>query len=45
MPSGQDEHKQKEIYLEPQVVATYSKAELEETIRTEGNFEMSVNSK
>ena len=42
MPSGQDEHKQKEIYVEPQVLATYSKVELEESISTQGELEISA---
>ena len=33
--------KGKEIYEEPKVLATYEKSELEETIRTEGNFDVS----
>ena len=43
MKSEQKQNKSKEAYVEPLVLATYSKAELEETIRTEGSFEVSVN--
>jgi hypothetical protein len=35
------ETEKKEIYVEPQIIATYSKEELEETIRPHGSFVIS----
>ena len=36
MSSGTRESKEKEIYVEPQVIATYGKEELEDNITTRG---------
>lgn len=33
-----EEGKEREIYVEPKVLATYRKEELEEIIKTQGNF-------
>jgi hypothetical protein len=33
-----EKREEKEIYVEPRIVATYTKEELEETIKPHGNF-------
>jgi hypothetical protein len=37
METREIKHEKKEIYLEPKIIATYTKEELEETIKPHGN--------
>jgi len=37
METREIKHEKKEIYLEPKIIATYSKEELEETIKPHGS--------
>jgi hypothetical protein len=44
MEEKETKHEQKETYVEPKVIATYEKEELEEAMKPEGiNFEYTVN--
>jgi hypothetical protein len=38
MESRDAKYEKKEIYLEPKIIATYTKEELEETIKPHGSF-------